>query len=156
MVADLNRRLKWWRHQLHDLPINKTTAAATRFYQQVSSETAADGAASCTSGQAGVSCRVGSANFSRRKIVHAHDYSAASENVAGAREQSVHAHFIFRFKNGQGNRSFFLSMTKIQMKRVNCKLSRPTVDAPSTGRFREASSGPEKSLVPHGLVEKQR
>ena len=51
--------------------------------------------------------RVGSANFSRRKIGHAHDNSADSENVAGAREPSVHAHFIFRFKNGQGNQSFF-------------------------------------------------
>ena len=99
--------------------------------------------------------RVGSANFLRRKIGHAHDNSADSENVAGAREPSVHAHFIFRFENGQGNQSFFLSMTNIQLKRVNRKLSRRTVDAPSTGRFREASSGPEKSLVPHGLVEKK-
>ena len=47
--------------------------------------------------------RVGSANFSQRKIGHAHDNSANSENVAGAREPSVHAHFIFRFKNGQAN-----------------------------------------------------
>ena len=47
-------------------------------------------------------------------------------------------------------------MTKIQLKRVNHKLSRRTVDAPSTGRFCEASSGPEKSLVPHGLVEKKK
>ena len=46
-------------------------------------------------------------NFSRRKIGHAHDNSADSENVAGAREPSVHAHFIFRFKNGQGNQSIF-------------------------------------------------
>ena len=51
--------------------------------------------------------RVGSANFSRRKIGHAHDYSADSENVAGVREPSVHAHFIFRFKNDQGNQSNF-------------------------------------------------
>ena len=41
-------------------------------------------------------------------------------------------------------RAYFLPMTKIQLKRVNHKLSRRTVDAPSTGRFREASSGPEK------------
>ena len=41
-------------------------------------------------------------------------------------------------------KAYFLPMTKIQMKRVNHKLSRRTVDAPSTGRFREASSGPEK------------
>ena len=60
--------------------------------------------------------RVGSENFSRRKIGHAHDNSADSENVAGAREPSVHAHFIFCFENGQGNQSFFLSMTKIQLK----------------------------------------
>ena len=74
-----------------------------------------------------------------------HDNSGDSENVAGARELSVHAHFIFRFENGQGNQSFFLPMTKIQLKRVNHKLGQRSVDAPSTGRFREASSGPEKS-----------
>ena len=51
--------------------------------------------------------RVGSANFSRRKIGHARDNSADSENVADAREPSVHEHFIFRFENGQGNQSFF-------------------------------------------------
>ena len=100
--------------------------------------------------------RVGSAKFSRRKIGHAHDNSADSENVAGVREPSVHAHFIFRFENGRGNQSFFLSMTKIQLKRVHLKLSRRTVDAPSIGRFREAYSVPEKSLVPHGLVEKKK
>ena len=61
--------------------------------------------------------RVGSANFSRRKIGHAHENSTDSENVAGAREPSVHAHFISRFKNGQGNQSiFFLPMNKIQLK----------------------------------------
>ena len=78
--------------------------------------------------------------LSRRKIGHAHDNSADSENVAGAREPSVHAHFIFRFKNGQANQSIFLPMTKIQQKRVSHKLSRRTVDAPSTGRVREASN----------------
>ena len=46
-------------------------------------------------------------NFSRRKLGHAHDNSADSENFAGAREPSVHAHFIFRFENGQGNQSLF-------------------------------------------------
>ena len=51
--------------------------------------------------------RVVSANFSRRKTGHVHNNSADSENVAGAREPSVHAHFIFRFKNGQGKQSFF-------------------------------------------------
>ena len=54
-----------------------------------------------------VTYRVGSANFSRLKIGHAHDNSADSENVAGACEPNVHAHFIFLFKNGQGNQSFF-------------------------------------------------
>ena len=29
------------------------------------------------------------------------------KNVAGAREPNVHAHFIFRFENGQGTQSFF-------------------------------------------------
>ena len=47
------------------------------------------------------------ANFSQRKIGHAHDNSADSENVPGAREPNVHAHFIFRFENGQGKQSFF-------------------------------------------------
>ena len=97
--------------------------------------------------------RVGSVNFSRRKIGHAHDNSADSENVAGGREPNVHAQFIFLFQNGQGNQSFFLSMTKTQLKRVNHKLSRRTIDAPSTGCTRVASSGPEKSLVQHCLVE---
>ena len=42
----------------------------------------------------------GSANFSRRKIGHAHDNFADSENVTGARQPNVHAHFIFHFENG--------------------------------------------------------
>ena len=46
-------------------------------------------------------------NFSRRKLGHAHDNSTEAESVAGARKPSVHAHFIFRFENGQGNQSFF-------------------------------------------------
>ena len=53
-------------------------------------------------------------------------------------------------------RAFFLSMLKIQLKRVNHQLSRRTVGAPWTGRAREASSGPEKSLVQHGLVGKKQ
>ena len=82
--------------------------------------------------------RVGSVSFSRRKIGHAHDNSAASENVAGARKPNVHAHFIFISKTVRGNQSdFFLPMTKIQVKRVSHKLSRRTIDAPSTGCFRE-------------------
>ena len=39
--------------------------------------------------------RVGSVNFSWRKIGHVHDNSADSESGAGAREPNVHAHFIF-------------------------------------------------------------
>ena len=35
--------------------------------------------------------------------------SADSENVAGAPQPNVHAHFIFRFKNGPGNQRFFSS-----------------------------------------------
>ena len=53
------------------------------------------------------SYRVGSANFSRRQIGHAHDNSADSENVAGAPQPNVHAHFMFRFENGPGNQGFF-------------------------------------------------
>ena len=49
------------------------------------------------------SYRVGSENFLPRKIGHAHDNSADSEDVAGARESNVHAYFTFRFENGQGN-----------------------------------------------------
>ena len=51
--------------------------------------------------------RVGSANFSQRKIGHGHDTSADSEDVAGVSQRSVHSHFIFRFENGPGNQSFF-------------------------------------------------
>ena len=57
---------------------------------------------------------------------------------------------FFGSKNGPGNKSFFLSMTKVQVKRVNHKLSRRTIDAQWTLRLSEASSGPEKSLVQHG------
>ena len=78
-----------------------------------------------------------------------------SENVAGAREPSVHAHFFFVSKTVREIKAFFLPMTKIQLKRVNNKLSQRTVDAPLTGRAREAYNGPEKSLVQHGLVEKK-
>ena len=53
------------------------------------------------------SYRVRSANFSQRKIGHAHDNSADTENVAGAPQPNLHAHFIFRFENGPGNQSFF-------------------------------------------------
>ena len=53
-------------------------------------------------------------------------------------------------------RAFFLPMTKIQLKRVNLKLGQCSVNAPSTGRFRETSSGPEKSFVQHSLFKKKR
>ena len=46
-------------------------------------------------------------NFLQGKLGHAHDNSADSENVAGVREPSVHAHFFFRFENGQGNQTLF-------------------------------------------------
>ena len=52
-----------------------------------------------------MSYRVGSVNFSQGKIGHAHNNSAYSENVAGAREWNMHVHFIFRFENGQENQS---------------------------------------------------
>ena len=44
---------------------------------------------------------LGKRTFLRRKIVHAHDNSADSENTAGARDPNVLEHFIFRFENGQ-------------------------------------------------------
>ena len=62
---------------------------------------------------------------------------------------------FFVLKTVREIRAFFLPMTTIQLKRVNHKLGQRSVDAPSTGRFREASSGPEKSFVQHGLVEKK-
>ena len=65
-------------------------------------------------------------------IGHVHDKSADSEHVAGVREPNMHSDFIFRFENGQGNENFFLSMPKIQLKRVNHKLRRRTIDAPMT------------------------
>ena len=92
----------------------------------------------------------------RRKLGHVYDNSVDSENVVDAHEPTVHVLFLFRFENCEGNQSFFLSMAKIQLKRVNHKLSRRTTDAPSTGRFREANSGPEKSLVQDGSVEKRQ
>ena len=45
--------------------------------------------------------------FSRQKTGHAHDNSVDSENVAGEREPSVHAHFIFRFDTVREIRAFF-------------------------------------------------
>ena len=51
--------------------------------------------------------RVGSVNFSRRKIGHAHDNSADYENVAGAPQPNVHAHIIFRFEKRSGKSEHF-------------------------------------------------
>ena len=100
--------------------------------------------------------RVGSENLSRRKIGHAHDNFADSEHVAGECEPNVHAPFNFLFRKRSGKSDLFLSMTKIQLKRVNHNPSRRTIDAPSTVRFHKASSGSEKRLVQHGLVEKRQ
>ena len=54
------------------------------------------------------------------------------------------------------NKSFFLSVTKIQLKRVYHKLSRRTIDALLIGCACEASISVTKSLVQHGLVEKRQ
>ena len=102
--------------------------------------------------------RVGSANFLQRKIGHAHDNSADSENVAGAPQRTGVCTRISFFvsKKVREIRAFFLSTTKIQLKRVNHKLSRRTIGAPWAGRVRQASSGPWKSLIQHRLVEKKK
>ena len=86
--------------------------------------------------------RVGSVNFSQRKIGHAYENSADSENGAGAPQPNVHAHFIFRFENGPGNQSFF-SIHNQNTAETSQPQAQPTAnDAPWTGRVREASSGP--------------
>ena len=48
-----------------------------------------------------------SANFSQRKIRHAHYNSADSENVAGAPQPNVHAHFHFSFRKRSGKSELF-------------------------------------------------
>ena len=53
-------------------------------------------------------------------------------------------------------RAYFLPTTNIQLKRANHKLSRRTVDAPSTGHFREASSGPEKHKFGSGRLSRKK
>ena len=63
---------------------------------------------------------------------------------------------FFVLKTFREIRDFFLPMTEIQLKQVNHKLGRRTIDAPSTGRFREASRAPaEKTFVQRGLIEKK-
>ena len=64
--------------------------------------------------------------------------------------------FSFRKRSGKSKLFFFLSMTKIQLKRVKHKLSRWTIYAPSTGRFREASSGPDKVWFSTALSKKRQ
>ena len=51
---------------------------------------------------------LGQRSFLRRKIGHAHENSADSENVVGAREPNVHAHFVFRFEKRSGKSELFL------------------------------------------------
>ena len=97
-----------------------------------------------------------SANFSRRRIGHAQDNSSDSEMLQ-VRANRVCTRISFCVsKTVREIMAFFLPMTKIQLKQVNHKLGQRSVDAPSTGRFLEASSGPEKSFVHHGLVEKKK
>ena len=94
--------------------------------------------------------------ISRPKIGHALDNSAHSEIVAGAREPNVHLEFHISFRKlVREIRASFLSIPKIQLKLVNHNLSQRTIDAPSTWRFREATSGPDKSLFQHILDEKK-
>ena len=63
---------------------------------------------------------------------------------------------FFVLKTVREIRAYFLPMTKIQLKRVNHKLSRRTVDAPSTGRFREAPSGPEKLKLGSARISRKK
>ena len=54
------------------------------------------------------SYRVGSVSFLRRKLGHAHDNSAESENVAGARTECACAlHFSFRKRSGKSELIFY-------------------------------------------------
>ena len=90
------------------------------------------------------SYQVSSVNFSRRKLGHAHDTPLTLKKVQVGAKRVCTRTSLFVSKTVTEIRAYFLPMTKIQLKRVNHKLSRQTVDAPSTGRFHEASSGPEK------------
>ena len=81
---------------------------------------------------------------------HAHDKSADSENVAGVREQRVHRHFIFRFKNSQGNQSIFSTHDQSA-----AETSQPQAQPTDGWRAinRACSQGlqhPWKKLVQHG------
>ena len=101
--------------------------------------------------------RVGSANFSQRKIGHAHDNSADSENVAGAPQPNVRAHFIFRFENGSGNQSFF-SIHNQNTAETSQPQAQPTDDWRAMDRAcpRGLQRPLEKNLIQHGLVEKKK
>ena len=101
------------------------------------------------------SYRVGSENFSRRKIGHAHDNSADSEHVASVREPNVHAHFIFRFENGQGNQ--FFSIRDQNTAETSQPQAQPVDDLRAIARAlpRGLQRPREKSLVKHGFVEKK-
>ena len=94
-------------------------------------------------------------NYSRRKTGHAHDNSLDWKMLQVHANQMCTRISFFLSKTVREIRAIFLSMTKIQLKRVNHKLSRRTINAPSAGRFREASSGPEKSLVQQWLSRKK-
>ena len=101
--------------------------------------------------------QVRSANFSRRMIRHVHDNSVDSENVAGAREPSVHTHFIFRFENGQGNKSFFFyPWPKYSWNESTTSSANGRLTCHREGVSARPPAGPEKSLVQHGLVEKKK
>ena len=52
-------------------------------------------------------------------------------------------------------RGYFLPLPKLQLKRVQHKLRRRMIHAPSTCRFHQASRDPEKSLVQHSFVVKR-
>ena len=102
-----------------------------------------------------VSYRVGSMNYLRRKTGRAHDNSLDWKMLQVHANQMCTRISFFLSKTVREIRAIFLSMTKIQLKRVNHKLSRRTIEAPSAGRFREAPSGPEKSLVQQWLSRKK-
>ena len=101
--------------------------------------------------------RVGSANFSRRKIEHARTITPRTLEMLQVRENQMCTRIsFFASKTVREVRAFSINAQNTTMKQVNHKLSRRMIDAPSTWRFREASSDPEKCLVQHGLVEKKK
>ena len=100
--------------------------------------------------------RVGSANFSQRRIGHAHDNSADPENSAGAPQPNVHAHFIFHFENGPGNESFF-SIHNQDTAETSQPQGQPTDDWRAMDRAcPRGLQRPLENLIQHGLVEKKK